>query len=94
MVITRSRTHQYLQLYLASQPLKCVKSYKYLGDIITSNLTLSPVLPECKTLTPSVNSTCHASGHISIYACTVWDPYLAKERTLLEAVQKFACKVC
>jgi len=35
--------------------------------------------------TPSVNSTCHAS---------VWDPYLAKERTLLEAVQKFACKVC
>ena len=28
------------------------------------------------------------------YACTVWDPYLAKERTLLEAVQKFVCKVC
>ena len=28
------------------------------------------------------------------YACTVWDPCLAKERTLLEGVQKFACKVC
>ena len=28
------------------------------------------------------------------YACTVWDPYLAKEKALLEAVQKFACKVC
>ena len=28
------------------------------------------------------------------YACTVWDPYLAKERTLLEGGQKFACKVC
>jgi len=24
----------------------------------------------------------------------VWDPYLAKEKTLLEAVQKFVCKVC
>ena len=28
------------------------------------------------------------------YACTVWDTYQAKEKTLLEAVQKFACKVC
>jgi len=41
MVITRSRTHQYLQLYLASQPLECVQSYKYLGVIITSNLSWS-----------------------------------------------------
>ena len=41
MVITRSRTHQYLQLYLASQPLECVKIYKYLGVIITSNLSWS-----------------------------------------------------
>jgi len=37
MVIARSRTHQCLQLYLASQPLECVQSYKYLGVIITSN---------------------------------------------------------
>ena len=28
------------------------------------------------------------------YAYTLWDPYLAKEKTLLEAVQKIACKVC
>ena len=28
------------------------------------------------------------------YACTVWDPHLAKEITLLENVQKFACKIC
>ena len=41
MVITRSRTHQYLQLHLASQKLECVKSYKYLGVIITSNLSWS-----------------------------------------------------
>ena len=36
IIITRSRTHQCLQLYLASQPLECVQSYKYLGDRITS----------------------------------------------------------
>ena len=39
MVITKSRTHQCPQLYLASQPLECVQSYKYLGVIITSNLS-------------------------------------------------------
>ena len=32
MVITRSRTHQYPQLYLAGQLLECVQSYKYLGS--------------------------------------------------------------
>ena len=36
MVITRSRTHQCTQLYLASHPLEHVHSYKYLGVIITS----------------------------------------------------------
>jgi len=41
MVITRSRIHQCLQLYLASQLLECVKSYKYLGVIITSDLSWS-----------------------------------------------------
>ena len=39
MVITRSRTHQCPQLFLAGQPLECVQSYKYLGVIITSNLS-------------------------------------------------------
>ena len=41
MVITRSRTHQCPQLFLAGQPLDCVQSYKYLGVIITSNLSWS-----------------------------------------------------
>ena len=28
------------------------------------------------------------------YASEVWDPYLIRDRSLLENVQKFACKVC
>ena len=28
------------------------------------------------------------------YASTIWDPYLIKDRKLLEDVQKFACKIC
>ena len=41
MVITRSKTHQCLQLYLASQPLECVKNYKYHGVVIFSSLSWS-----------------------------------------------------
>ena len=36
MLVSRSRIHQYPQLYLADQPLECVQSYKYLGVTITS----------------------------------------------------------
>ena len=28
------------------------------------------------------------------YACQLWDPYTSKGKQALEAVQKFACKVC
>ena len=28
------------------------------------------------------------------YASEVWDPYLTRDQSLLENVQKFACKVC
>ena len=28
------------------------------------------------------------------YASTIWDPYLIKDRKLLEDVQKFSCKIC
>lgn len=41
MSITRSKTHQPPQLYLANQPLDLVQSYKYLGVTITSNLSWS-----------------------------------------------------
>ena len=112
MVITRSRTHHSHQLYLASQPLECVQRYKYLGVIITSNLSWSEhiqsICNKSRKLVGLVyrqfylnadSDTLHQfclsciRPHLE-YAWTVWDPYLAKEKTLLEAVQKFACKVC
>ena len=112
MVITKSRTHQCPQLYLASQPLECVQSYKYLGVIITSNLSwLEYIQSICnknrkfvdllyRQFYLNANSDTLRQFYLSCirqhleYACTVWDPYyLAKEKTLLEAVQKFACKV-
>jgi len=110
MVITRSRTHQCLQLYFASQPLECVKSYKYLGVIITSNLSWSEQIQTICNKNRKLVGLLYHQFYLNVdtlcqfylscirphleYACTVWDPYLAKERTLLEAVQKFTCKVC
>ena len=41
MVIARSKSHQCLELYLASQPLECVKNYKYHGVVIFSSLSWS-----------------------------------------------------
>ena len=112
MVITRSTIHQCPQLYLAGQPLECVQSYKYLGVIITSNLSWSEHIQSIcnksrklvgllyRQFYQNADSDILRQFYLSCirphleYACTVWDPYLAKEKALLEAVQKFACKVC
>ena len=112
MVITRSRSHQCPQLFLAGQALECVQSYKYLGVIITSNLSWSEHIQSIcnksrklvgllyRQFYQNADSDTLRQFYLSCirphleYACTVWDPYLAKEKALLEAVQKFACKVC
>ena len=112
MVITRSRIHQCPQLFLAGQPLECVQSYKYLGVIITSNLSWSEHIQSIcnksrklvgllyRQFYQNADSDILRQFYLSCirphleYACTVWDPYLAKEKALLEAVQKFACKAC
>ena len=46
-----------------------------------------------RTQTPSQFYLSCIRPHLE-YACTVWDPHLAKEITLQENVQKFACKIC
>jgi len=110
MVITRSRTHQCLQLYLASQLLDCVQSFKYLGVIITSNLSWSEriqsICNKSRKLVGLLYRQLYQNGdsdtlrqfyqscirpHLE-YAYTVWDPYSAKESTLLEACKSLPAK--
>ena len=112
MLVSRSRIHQYPQLYLADQPLECVQSYKYLGVTITSTLSWSDHIQSIcnksrrlvgllyRHIYPNADTDTLCQFYLSCirphlkYACSVWDPYLTKERSLLEDVQKFACKVC
>ena len=112
MVITRSKTYHHPQLYLSGQPLEQVQSYKYLGVIITSDLSWSVHIQSIclksrrlvgllyRQFYDNANSNTLRQFYLSCirphleYACTVWDPHLAKEITLLENVQKFACKIC
>ena len=56
--------------------------------------TLPPVLPECRLRhPPSILPVMHQT---TLWICvhSVGPLYLAKEKAFLEAVQKFACKVC
>ena len=112
MLITRSKTYHHPQLYLSGQPLEQVQSYKYLGIIITSDLSWSVHIQSIclksrrlvgllyRQFYDNANSNTLRQFYLSCfrphleYACTVWDPHLAKEITLLENVQKFACKIC
>ena len=112
MLMTRSKTYHHPQLYLSGQPLEEVQSYKYLGVIITSDLSWSVHIQSIclksrrlvgllyRQFYDNANSNTLRQFYLSCirphleYACTVWDPHLAKEITLLENVQKFAYKIC
>ena len=100
MLVLWSRIHQYPQLYLADQPLECVQSYKYLGATITSTLSCSDHIQSICNKSRRLVGLLYRQFYLSYirphleYTCSVWDPYLTKERSLLEDAQKFACKVC
>ena len=112
MLITRSKTHECPQLYLAGQLLEQVQSYKYLGVTITSSLSWSDHIQSIclksrrlvgllyRQFYNYADSNTLRQFYLSCirphleYACTVWDPHLTKDITLLENVQKFASKIC
>ena len=97
MLITRSKTYHHPQLYLSGQPLEQVQSYKYLGVIITSDLSWSVHIQSIclksrrlvgllyRQFYDNANSNTLRQFYLSCirphleYACTVWDPHLAKE---------------
>jgi len=83
----------------------CVQSYKYLGVVITSDLSWSEhvqsICNKCRKLVDLLYRQFYLNAYSDTlcqfyllcirphleYACTVWDPYPAKEKTLLEALQ-------
>jgi len=93
-------------------PLERVYSYKYLGILITSDLSWSAhVATICSKVRQQIGLlyrrfykysnmdtlkqlyTAFVRPHLE-YAVPVWDPHLTKDINALEAVQRFACRVC
>jgi len=93
-------------------PLERVYSYKYLGILITSDLSWSAhVATICSKARQQIGLlyrrfykysnmdtlkqlyTAFVRPHLE-YAVPVWDPHLTKDINALEAVQRFACRVC
>ena len=89
--------------------LEQAESYRYLGVLVTLRLTWSDrieqIFQSTKTrklagilyrqflagMTPT--PYCSIVHHLE-YACQCWDPFSNKDMRWLEAVQKFACKIC
>ena len=69
-------------IYLTLNPLKC----KY--------LVCSRKIQLYSWADTNILSFFTLPAYARIYACQLWDPYTSKSWLSLEAVQKFACKVC
>ena len=71
MVISRKHTPTLspTPLYLHDSPLERVDSYRYLGLLLTDNLSWSP----------HTASTYSKAPHLD-YACQVWEPHLARDK--------------
>ena len=99
-------------LYVNGSALERVSSYKYLGIIISADLTWANHIKGIATKTRkqigllyrrfykhAQQDTLRAiyvaliRPHLE-YGVPVWDPHLLKDINILEAVQKFATKVC
>ena len=98
-------------LELFGSPMQRVDCCKYLGLLITKNLTwsahINSICSNAKKILGLIYRRFYTSAnqetlkqlYISMvrphleYACQVWDPHLAKDKKMLEDVQKFGCKL-
>ena len=113
MVISRKRGyHHQPVLFLETTPLEKVDSFRYLGLLISSDLSWSghieTICSKARQLLGLLYRRLyhHADPqalfqlYLSLirphleYGCPVWDPYLLKDRKILENVQKFGLRIC
>ena len=98
-------------LELFNTPMQKVDCCKYLGLLITNNLTwsahINSICSNARKILGLIYQRFYASSnqetlkqlYISLvrphleYACQIWDPHLAKDKKLMEDVQKFGCRV-
>lgn len=113
MTISRKRSpsHPANPLLLNGEALEKVDSYKYLGLLLTADLSwsshISGICAKARKILGLVYRRFYGAAdqeaikqlYISIvrphleYGCQIWDPHLVKDKTALENVQKFACRI-
>ena len=114
MVISklRGRSIPSQQMMLLDQPMDRVSSYRYLGVIISEDLSWSPHIEKITSKARRLVGMLYRNFYqwsspdsllklyLSLirphleYAVQVWNPYLAKDIQKLEAVQRFALRMC
>ena len=98
-------------LQLNGAPLQRVESYKYLGLLLSNNLSWSSHISSIcnkarrvlgllyRRFYSCTNPDALKQLYLSLvrphleYACQIWDPHLAKDKNLLEGVQKFGLRL-
>ena len=111
MFISRKRTHSLTppSLYVDGTALLQVSEYKYLGVVVTSDLSWQPhITNTCneerkligllyRRFYESSNSTTLLLSFVRPcleYSSATWSPHLKGEIEIIEKVQKYALKVC
>ena len=114
MVISklRGRSIPSQQMMLLDQPMDRVSTYRYLGVIISEDLSWSPhiekIISKARRLVGMLYRNFYQWSspdsllklYLSLirphleYAVQVWNPYLVKDIQKLEAMQRFALRMC
>lgn len=100
MIISRKAAPLHLEtvLILNGHVLNQVDVYKYLGILLSQDLSWSPHVDvicskACKILALLYRTFYKFSRPHLEYACRVWAPHISQDINTLESVLKFACKL-